>query len=789
MKALDRKLLRDLRLMWSQVLTIALVVASGVGGFITTLSAVDSLALARDRFYASGRFADVFASVKRAPNALAATLINTPGVADVQTTIEQIVRIELPGVADPVMGQLIGIDPQAPLRMNRVTLRSGRALDATRPSDQAIPALVSAAFADARGLVPGSRISALINGKRRTLEIAGIALSPEFIFAGLQGTPDLRGFGVFWVPRDALAAAYDMDGAFNRIAVKLAPGASERDVIARLSAQLSRYGGREVHGREDQSSHATLDDEIKGQRVLGTVLPTIFLSVAAFLLNVVVSRLVATQREQIAAMKALGYPNLTIGLHYLKLVLVIVALGLVLGVALGHWLGTLFTGLYAQSFHFPNFEHRVAPWLLVVSIGITVMTAVLGTLNAILATVRLPPAEAMRPAAPGRYRRTMIERLGITQISPALRMILRNMERRPLRTALSIGGVAASVAIVVMGNFFSDAIDYIVDSQFNVGMRSDVIVWMIEAADDSARHEVARLPGVTAVESGRDVAVRFIHGHRSERGSIRGLTRHPQLTRIIDQRNREASRLDDDGLVMTDRLADKLGLRIGDRVQVEVLEGRQRTLQVRLGATVPEMMGLNAYLERRTLNRLLQEGDQSSWFALVVERGREAALLEASKQLPRVVGVFSKASLLRNMQEVSARNIRIMSTVLTLFATVIAIGVVYNNARIALAERTWELASLRVLGFTRTEVSGLLLGEMAIGIAIALPLGMLFGFGLVHLIAGLLKSDQFSFPVVIQPATYAWAALTVLISGGASALVVRRRIDRLDMVAALKTRE
>ena len=789
MKALDRKLLRDLRLMWSQVLTIALVVASGVGGFITTLSAVDSLALARDRFYASGRFADVFASVKRAPNALAATLINTPGVADVQTTIEQIVRIELPGVADPVMGQLIGIDPQAPLRMNRVTLRSGRALDATRPSDQAIPALVSAAFADARGLVPGSRISALINGKRRTLEIAGIALSPEFIFAGLQGTPDLRGFGVFWVPRDALAAAYDMDGAFNRIAVKLAPGASERDVIARLSAQLSRYGGREVHGREDQSSHATLDDEIKGQRVLGTVLPTIFLSVAAFLLNVVVSRLVATQREQIAAMKALGYPSRTIGLHYLKLVLVIVALGLVLGVALGSWLGTLFTGLYAQSFHFPNFEHRVAPWLLVVSIGITVMTAVLGTLNAILATVRLPPAEAMRPAAPGRYRRTMIERLGITQISPALRMILRNMERRPLRTALSIGGVAASVAIVVMGNFFSDAIDYIVDSQFNVGMRSDVIVWMIEAADDSARHEVARLPGVTAVESGRDVAVRFIHGHRSERGSIRGLTRHPQLTRIIDQRNREASRLDDDGLVMTDRLADKLGLRIGDRVQVEVLEGRQRTLQVRLGATVPEMMGLNAYLERRTLNRLLQEGDQSSWFALVVERGREAALLEASKQLPRVVGVFSKASLLRNMQEVSARNIRIMSTVLTLFATVIAIGVVYNNARIALAERTWELASLRVLGFTRTEVSGLLLGEMAIGIAIALPLGMLFGFGLVHLIAGLLKSDQFSFPVVIQPATYAWAALTVLISGGASALVVRRRIDRLDMVAALKTRE
>jgi putative ABC transport system permease protein len=793
MKALDRKLLRDLRLMWSQALTIALVVASGIGGFITTLSAVDSLALARDRFYAQGGFADVFASVKRAPNALAETLRATPGVADVQTTIEQIVRIELDGVVDPIVGQLIGVDARTPPRMNRVTLRDGRtwgrALEEARLAGDAIPALVSAAFADKRGLHPGSRLGALINGKQRRIEIVGIALSPEFIFAGLMGMPDLRGIGIFWVPRDTLAAAYDMDGAFNRVAVKLAPGASEQVVVDALSAQLARYGGREAHGRADQGSHAMLDNEIKEQRVLGTVLPSIFLGVAAFLLNVVISRLVATQREQIAALKALGYPNRTIGVHYLKLVLVIVAVGMVMGVAIGDRLGTMFTGLYAEFFYFPSFEHRIDPQLLFISLGITLATAVLGTLNAILATVRLAPAEAMRPPAPGRYRRTLLERWGITRIGPSLRMILRNMERRPLRTALSIGGVAASVAIVVMGNFFRDAIDFVVDSQFNVSMRSDVIVWMTEAADNVARHDVARLPGVTAVESGRDVPVRFVNGHLTERGQIRGHTRRAELTRIVDQNNHEASRLDDDGLVMTDRLAYKLGLRIGDAVRVEVLEGQQRALNVTLTATASEMMGLNAYMERRALNRLLQEGDNATWFAVSLERGREDALLEASKKLPRIVGVFSKASLLRNMQEVSARNVRIMSTVLTLFATVIAVGVVYNNARIALAERTWELASLRVLGFTRAEVSGLLLGEMAISIAVALPLGMALGWGLVNLVIDLLKSDQFSFPVVIRPPTYAWAALAVLASGVASALVVRRRIDKLDMVAALKTRE
>lgn len=789
MKALDRKLLRDLRSMWSQALTIALVVASGIGGFITTLSAVDSLARARDGFYAEGRFTDIFASVKRAPDSLVDTLRAVPGVADVQTSVEAMVRVTIPGLPDPIIGQLIGIDPRRPSRMNRVTVSAGQGLAADgSQSGGSIPALVSEGFAQARGLRFGDTLDMVMNGKQRRLRIVGTALSPEFIFAGLWGMPDMRGYGVFWVDEEVLAAAYDMRGAFNRVALKLAPGASERTVIDGLARRLAPYGGRDAHGRADQSSHAMLDNEIKEQRVLGTVLPAIFLGVAAFLLNVVVARLVNTQREQIAALKALGYPNLAIGLHYLKLVLLIVAVGLALGVLVGDRLGTMLTALYAEFFHFPRFEHRIAPGLLVLSAGITLATAVLGTLNAIVATVRLAPAEAMRPPAPGIYRRTLVERLGIEGIGAPLRMILRNMERRPLRTALSIAGIAAAVAITIMGNFFRDAIDVVVDTQFNLSLRGEVTVWTIDPVNDSARFELARLPGVTSVEAMRFVAVNLVHGHRHERGLIRGYAPRPELYRVIDVDGREVL-LDGRGLVLTDRLADKLGVRPGDTLRVEVLEGEPRTLELPVAATVREMMGLNAYLDRASLNRALGDADVSTGYVLGVERGREAALLDATKALPRVAGAFSKSTMLRNMEEVSARNVRIMSTILTGFAAVIAVGVVYNNARIALSERTWELASLRVLGFTRAEVSGLLLGEMAIGIVIALPLGMALGYGLVHLISLLLKSDQFFFPVVIRPATYAWAALAVLASAAASALVVRRHIDRLDMVAALKTRE
>ena len=303
-------------------------------------------------------------------------------------------------------------------------------------SDGTLEALVSEAFAQAHRLQPGARLNALINGKQRTLVIVGTALSPEFIFAGLWGMPDTRGFGIFWVDREALAAAYDMQGAFNRVALKLAPGASEPAAIDGVTRLLSAYGGREAHGRTEQTSHAMLDNEIKEQRVLGTVLPAIFLAVAAFLLNVVVSRLVSTQREQIAALKALGYPNRAIGAalpqaraadraarrccsalrwaigwatHVHRPVRRVLPLPELRAphraVAAGH-----------ERRHHGRHRRRSAP-----------------------STPSPPPCGCRPPRRCGRRRRATTgarcwSGSASSAMAPALRMIVRNMERRPLRT-------------------------------------------------------------------------------------------------------------------------------------------------------------------------------------------------------------------------------------------------------------------------------------------------------------------------------------------------------------------
>ena len=788
MKALDRKLWRDLRQLWSQVLTIALVVASGVAGFLATFSAWDALSWSRENYYAEARFADVFSSLKRAPVSLLPRIADVPGVAQVQDGVAHGVQIFIPGVQDPIRGRLTAIDPRQAQHLNQVTLLEGHWPADTVASGR-LEVLVSAAFARARQLRPGDTLQALMNGKLQDLVVAGIALSPEFIFAGMGGSPDVHGFGIFWMHRDAVAATWDMRSAFNQISVRLAPGAREGEVIDALNTLLAPYGGINAYGREDHLSHRMLNSEIREQQVLGTVLPSIFLLVAAFLLQTVMTRHIGLQREQIAALKALGYDNRRIGWHYLRMVLVIVGLGCALGVVLGDALGQWFSTLYTQVFTFPQLQHRLRGDVLAVAVGLSVAVGLLATAQAIRASVLLPPAEAMRPPAPARYHRTWLEGTRLNAwLSPGQRMVLRHMQRHPWRTVLTVAGLASSVAIVISGSFWRDSIDLMLNTQFRQVLRGDVVLALVEATPAQVATQAMRLPGVTAVEASRSVGVRLVNGHRHWRGSLQGRSAPAELQRIVDVAGQHHD-VPAQGLLLTDRLAARLGLRVGDRVQVEWQEGRRSVWTLPVAGVVQEMMGMNAYIDRASLNQLLREGDLVNQLTLSVERGRETELLQALQQRPRVAGAFSKAVMLRNVEGITARNLLIFSAVLTAFASVIAVGVVYNQTRIALAERAWELASLRVLGFTQGEVSRLLLGQWLLEMLIALPLGWWGGYALSDAIVRLIQTDEFFFAVRIRPATYAFASVCVGVAALFSAWIVNRRIRRLDLVGVLKVRE
>jgi len=785
-RAIDRKLLRDLWQMRSQVVTVALVVGSAFSGFAGSFATYYSLVDAREAFYASAHFADVFADVKRAPRALERRILEIPGVGDAETTVSYDVTLDLAEVAQPVVGRLIGLPEDGPPRLDRLVIRRGRAPE-PGASDEVV---VSEGFAETRHVGPGKRIVALINGKRQVLSVVGVGLSPEYIFATRGGAfPDERNFGVLWTARAPLAAAYDMEGAFNHVAVRLAPGANERSVIAALDRLLEPYGGMRAYGRDEQLSHRILGQEIDQWRVTGTMIPSIFLAVAAFLLNVVLSRQVATQREQIAALKALGYDNTTLALHYLLQVVLIVFLGALVGLAVGVWFGSAVTRLYAEFFHFPTYRFTMPSWIALIALGVTLAAALAGALGAVRRAVRLAPAEAMRPPYPGRYRRTLAERLGFGRLlKPAMRMTIRNMERRPGRALLTTFGIAAAMAIIISGLFWRDAIDYMIEVQFDAAQPADAEIALVEVQDAGAVREIARMPGVLYAEGGRDVPARLVAGHRHYRTAILGIPEGSELRRPLDA-NLDRIPIPPDGLLLTDRLAERLGVRAGDTLRVEALTGRRNVRDVAVVATVRDLMGLYAYMNLDALNRLMGDGDVVSSIATRIDPAGSDALFRHLKGYPRVAIVASKTAMLQNFRETSARNILFFTAVLTAFAAVIAIGVVYNNARIALQERAWELASLRVLGFTRGEVSTFLLGEMALEVAVALPLGCVLGYALSWAMLQGMHTDMIVIPLVIAHRTYAYAAVAILCAGFASALSVRRRIDALDLIGVLKTRE
>jgi putative ABC transport system permease protein len=787
MSALDRKARRDLWRMKGQAAAIALVIGCGVATFVMSVSAWRSLAQAQERYYESHRFAHVFGQLKRAPNTLADRIAEIPGVARVQTRVMLDVTVEVPGMDEPAVGRLVSVPDRAEAGLNTLYLRQGRQVEPGRRGE----VLLHELFAEAHGLGPGDTLRAVINGRLQPLRVVGVALSPEFIYPIRPGDlfPDNRRFGVMWMAERELAPAYDLEGAFNSVALTLQPGAIAAEIVRRLDLLTAPYGGQGAHGRAEQTSHRFVTDEMSQLRAMATVPPVIFLLVAAFLLNVVLSRVIGTQREQIAALKAFGYSRAEVGRHYLWQVGWIVLVGTLFGAVFGAWLGRGMTSMYTEFFRFPVIEYRADLGVILPALGISLVAGVLGAWSAVRQAMLLPAAEAMRPEPPAAYRPTAIERMRLQEwFTQSARMILRELERKPGRAVLSVLGISMAIAILILGSFSKDLVDFIIEFQFHDAQRQDVTVTLVEPSSRRALHELRALPGVWRAEPFRSVPVRLRSGHLARRVAIMGLPEDRQLYRLLDA-DRTKIALPEEGLVMSDLLADWLGVKPGDRVLVEVLEGPRPVRELMVTSLIQDFSGASAYMRLDALNRFMREDRAISGAFLAVDNGRLGEFHERLREAPRVAAVSSRRAALETFEALMDENLLRMRLINVFFGSVIAFGVVYNTARITLSERSRELATLRVIGFTRGEISRVLLGEIAVLTVVAIPVGLVLGYGLAALAVEGLQTETQRFPLVVGPATYGFAVTVTLVATLLSALVVRRRLDRLDLVAVLKARE
>nr|WP_225444266.1 ABC transporter permease [Pseudomarimonas arenosa] len=779
------KLGRELAQMKGQIAAIATVLAIGIAMWVMSISNYQSLSRTQARFYAEYDFGHVFTQLTRAPQTLLPAIAAIPGVARVHARISAEARLQVDGYADSVTARIVSLPMQSQDLAGRLFLRSG----AFPQQDDEV--LLIEAFADAHDLRRGDQLYAVINGRQQRLQVAGIVLSPEFIYPIRPGDvfPDFARYGVLWMRHEPLARAFDMFGAFNDLSLSLQREARSEDVIEQLDRLLDNYGNVGAHGRELQVSDRFLSDELQQLQVMARLFGGIFLGVAAFLLNIVLARMLQSQRELIGLLKAFGYRGLELARHYGGFALAIAVAGALPGLLLGAWMGSGLARLYAEFYRFPYLDWQLSPGLIWQALLFALLTAATGAAAAVYRCYRLPPAEAMRPEPPPRYHRSVLESPRLLHwLDLRARMILRTLVRRPWRSALSVFGIGLAAGILIMSRFQAAAVEHMVNVQFGLAQRDDLSIILSHPRTLRFAEELATLPGVMAVEVGRTVPVKLRNGHRQWQGALTGLPASGQLRRVL---NNELQPINppEHGLLLTGFLAASLALRVGDEVEVEVLDGARQRLRLPLAGTVDEYLGVSAYSERNALNRWLGEDalGNRAWVALA--EAQRGDLLEALRARPVIASISDRQAMVSSFRRTLAEGILTFTLIASLMAASVAIGVVYNAARITLAERGRELASLRVLGYTRQEVRALLQGELLSLSLLALLPGIAIGYALCAWIVFNFQSELYRIPLLTTPAAYGLSGLIVLSATAASMVLVRRRLDGMDLIEALKARD
>ena len=787
MYVLNRKLVRDLWRLRGQVLAIGLVIASGVAVMVMSLSTLESLKETSNAYYERYRFADIFSNFERAPVSLKNKIAEIPGVQTVQTRIFKIATLDIPGFNEPVIGQLVSIPERENALLNQLALQKGRFISRGHINE----VIISEPFAEVHQLQLGDQFDAIINGKKRILDIVGIALSPEFVYAIGPGAlmPDDKRFGILWMGNDALASAFDLEEAFNSISLSLLANTEPTSVIKRLDRLTEKYGSTGAIARKDQISNWFLMSDLDQLRTMSLLLPSIFLTVAAFLTQMVLSRLIATERSEIGLLKAFGYTRLQVAWHYARLVMAIAAIGIVMGWVLGIWLGRYNTGVYAELYRFPFLYYQPSLFTFALSALVSLGAALVGSMQAVYKAASLAPAAAMNPPSPPMYKKSnqVITNL-LSWLDQPTRIIFRQLRRWPIRSMLTSIGVAFAVGVLIMALQWFDAIREIIDVYYFDAQRQDVTIGLSNAKGNEVIYEVSHLPGVLRVEPSRIVSAEFHVGNRSHRGTIQGISPKAKLSPVHDV-ERGIVLIHSEGLFINSMLAEKLQVAVGDKIYVQILDERRPEIDIPVVDIFESYIGMNAYMNLYAINKLMKEGPQTEYINLLVDEKHESTLYAKLKELPDVSAVTLREAAINTFNETISETLIIFVTIFASFACALAFGLVYNSTRIALSERGRELATLRVLGFTKIEISYILLGEVGLLIAISLPIGCLVGYGIAWLIISSFETELYRIPLVIHPSTYGKAILIILAASAFSALLVRRQLDRLDMIKVLKTRE
>ncbi|MBE0466629.1 MAG: ABC transporter permease [Candidatus Desulforudis sp.] len=792
MGVLTKKLIRTIRTTLGQFLAVTAVVMLGISIYVTMNTSYHTMMYSQDKFYLDNNFADYYFHVVRAPQHVTRHIEALPGVVKATGRLQEDVPIVKDG-NERATARLVSYPLPMDTEVNRLQLLEGRLFDKDSQGG-GVEVLVDPQYAAAHDLTFGDTVMIVTGGHQVPLTVVGTAISPEFVYPMKDAStlfPVPETFGIFMLSHRQAQQILDFSGQLNQVVLQLAPGADAERVAARVEDILEPYGNLAAYPRDDQLSHAVMQAELEGLRLSSIYLPLIFLGIAAAIQYVLLNRMVRAQRGQIGIMKALGYDSGQIMLHYTGYALAVAVLGATLGSGLGLLFVSAITGLYGQFFNLPLVSAR--PDYAVVGHGFALGLAVatISGLTASRSVTGIHPAESMRPEPPKGGGRVFIEHWGWlwTKLDPSWRLSLRTISRNWVRFGVTVAGVICAVGMLVVALFANDSVDYMLHRHYYQDQDADYVLNFTAPLPEPELTDITRLDGVLAAEPFFQVPVKLSFAGRSEDEVLMGLPADAVMRTLFTDTGR-ALPVPETGMIVNETAAAKLGVQVGDQVQVETRLGlgppRHSTFTVE--GLNHQLIGGGAYVSLEQANQALQERNLISGVMLRVDPGLAQAVESEINAMTGVSAVLGRQQELDNFYELLDMMVASVA-IMVGFAAVLGFAIVYNTAMVNFTERRRELATLRVVGFSFRGVSGLLLKETflqsVLGVALGLPFGLLLARGMIEA----QSTDLYSLPVIISAQSYVLAALGGILFILVAQRFIARGVRRLDLVDVLKNKD
>lgn len=792
MKILLRKLFRTIWKTKGQFFAMVAVVALGITMYIAMTTALYNLTRSQETFYRGNNFADYFFHVVRAPQEITRQIEAINGVVKATGRIQKDVPI-LKDNGERAIARLTSYPLPMDKEVNRLQVQEGRLFTAN-PTSGEIEVLLDPQYTQANEVSKGQHVVIVAEGKKVFLSVTGTATSPEFIYAMKDAAsiiPEPKVFGIVMIPLNQAQQVLNMSGQINQVVVKLAPGADEEEIASRIKTLLEPYGNLADYPRKQQLSHAMLQAELDGLAASSRFLPVMFLGVAAAIQIVLLRRMIKTQRLQIGIMKALGFSNWGVMLHYTSYALSITMLGAVLGTFFGLMMASLLSHTYTLYFNLPEAIGGVNLEAVFFSFLLSALVGSLSGLSASRQVLKIRPAEAMRSEPPRSGGKTALEKWGWLwhRLGATWKMTLRTLSRNKVRFAVVLAGMVAAIGMLLIAFFGNDSIDYMLERHFYQEIHYDCLLRFAGPVNENELLNITRLEGVNRAEPLMELPVKLHFQGRSDDDLLLGLQPRTTLKAIYDANDRLVA-VPEEGLVINQLRAKKLGLEVGDIVEVETLLGLgpTHTAELKVVGINKQLVGSESYCSLQQANRLLGEGQVITAAMLKVDPGLQDSLHNALNEMSGITSVLNRQKELDNFQAMMGSMIY-FTGIMSIFALVLGFAIVYNAAVLSFSERSREMATLRVLGFTAAEISGLLFKETmlqsALGILVGLPVGRL----MIESYVNSVSTDLYSMPVVIYPSTYLYAGLGGIIFIMVGHFFAVRGVKTLDLVEVLKSRE